>query len=748
MRGAVRQHLEQWLKSNKAAVLKARPEIRERIDHHFDDFFEAYQRLYGHLPNTGERVIQVFDTLLRGIDSRGGDLRDLDSCRYKNPHWFKDRRMVGMMMYVDLFAGDLKGVANKIDYLRELGVTYLHLMPLLKSRPGQNDGGYAVSDFRKVNPALGSMDDLERLAAELRRAGISLAIDFVMNHTAREHDWAQSALRGSQNYQDYYLMFPDRRLPDSFEKTLPEVFPDFSPGNFTYVPELRKWVWTTFYDFQWDLNYQNPDVFQAMLGEMIFLANAGADVLRLDAVPFTWKRLGTNCQNQIEAVILLVAYRALMRIAAPAVAFKAEAIVAPDDIIQYLGVGGHEGRACDIAYNATLMNHLWHALACENTHLLRTTLRNLPRAPDETAWINYIRCHDDIGWGISDGNAEAVHQSGPDTRRFCTDFYSGRLPGTYSEGYRFQPDPDTGEARISGTAAALTGLQKAIVEGDDEAAELALQRLILLKGIMYFMKGIPLLYSGDEIGQLNDYGYLDDPHKRPDNRWVHRPPMDWTRAEMRHQPGTIENTLFHSIQRLAATRNSCKALDGDSDQVIVSLDNDSLFVVERQLGAEAALMVANLSSAPERVDLGDLPSQWQNGRFHELISNESVNFTFGDLAVGPYECLWLSHQHARGREKPVPVTIQVDVETRFGEMVYITGNIPELGEWRGDHVVGPLDPQDYPRWTGRFMIREGTVFSYTWVKRRDGKIVETGSESHFMRARNPRPQERATDAGR
>ncbi len=740
MYDAVRNHLEQWLNSNKATLVKKRPEIKERIDRHFGDFFEAYQRLYGHLPDTEDRIIRLFETLLDGAETRTADLIEVDSRRYDDPNWFKERRMIGMMMYVDLFAGDLNGVASRIDYLRELGVTYLHLMPLLKSRPGQNDGGYAVSDFRKVDPSLGSMDDLSRLAKELRRAGISLAIDFVMNHTAREHEWAQRALLGSEKHQDYYLMFPDRRLPDSFEKTLPEVFPDFSPGNFTYVPELKKWVWTTFYDFQWDLNYQNPDVFEAMLGEMLFLANVGADVLRLDAVPFTWKRLGTNCQNQIEAVVLLVAYRALMRIAAPAVAFKAEAIVAPDDIIRYLGVGGYEGRACDIAYNATLMNHLWHALACENTLLLRTTLQNLPPAPAETAWINYIRCHDDIGWGISDANAEAVHQSGSDTRKFCTDFYSGRLANTYSEGYRFQSDPATGEARISGTAAALTGLQKAIVEGDDDATELALQRMLLLKGVMYFAKGIPLLYSGDEIGQLNDYGYVDDPHKRPDNRWVHRPPLDWTRAELRHERGTIEYTLFHAIQRLAAARNACKALDGNSTQKIVSVPNDGLFIVERQHGAEAALLVANLSSIPQRVDLSDLPSQWQNGRFREVITNESVTFTFGDLAVGPYECLWLSHPHALGRERAVPVAIKIDVETRFGEMVYITGNIPELGEWRSDHAVGPLDPSDYPTWSGRFMIREGTVFSYTWVKRRDGDVVETGSETHFMRARDASPK--------
>jgi amylosucrase len=293
-----------------------------------------------------------------------------------------------------------------------------------------------------------------------------LVIDYVMNHTAREHQWAQAALKGDPHFQDFYLLFDDRTLPDAYERSLPEVFPDFAPGNFTWQPEIQKWAWTTFYDFQWDLNYRNPDVFEAMLEEMLFLANVGVDVLRLDAVPFLWKNVGTNCQNQQEAIHILAAYRALVRMVAPGMLFKSEAIVAPEDIIRYLGSGGLEGKVCEIGYNATLMNHLWQALAAENTHLLRTTLSGLPAIPKEATWINYIRCHDDIGWGISDENAAAVGQSGRGTRNYCTDFYAGVLPQSYAEGYVFQRDRQTGEARTSGTAAALTGLQKALVEAD------------------------------------------------------------------------------------------------------------------------------------------------------------------------------------------------------------------------------------------------------------------------------------------
>lgn len=734
MRDTYRQKIITWLRESEAELLDQHPALESRIEQFFDDFFQPYERLYGDRPEFNKNIHRLFRQIAAGLRKRNTSLLNIDRLRSEDPHWFQDERMIGMMMYVDLFAGDILGLDNHIDYLRELGVTYLHLMPLLATREGQNDGGYAVTDFRKVNPRLGTMRQLRKLARDLHHEGISLVIDFVMNHTAREHSWAQKALQGSAAHQDFYLLYDSREMPDAYEETLAEIFPDFAPGNFTYVPSLQKWAWTTFYDFQWDLNYANPRVFEAMLGEMIYLANAGADVLRLDAVPFLWKRLGTNCQNQIEAVVILAAYRALMRIFAPAVAFKAEAIVAPEDIMRYLGVGGFEGKVCDIAYNATLMNHLWHAMACENTHLLRTTLSNLPKAPPATTWINYIRCHDDIGWGITDENAAAVNQPGRGTRRFCVDFYSGDLPGSYAEGYRFQVDPVTAESRVSGTAAALAGLQKAIVENDDEAADAAIRRLLLMNAIIFFMRGIPLIYSGDEIGQLNDYAYLDDIYKRSDNRWVHRPPMNWRRAEARHVPGTPEYRLFHGIRRLTDARRELRVLHGDSSQEIILVDSDSLFVVERKRGDDSALMVANVAGVPRRIDLGKLPRRWISGRYVEAIMNEPVHFTFGDLAIGPYECLWLVQPRSGVDDETVRAKLQVRVETQFGENVYITGNVPKLGEWRSEHAFGPLSPDRYPLWEGEVSMPLGTVFEYTWMKKRDGRVVETGRTTHFQRA--------------
>lgn len=701
-------------------------ELAERANASWSDFLHYFSALY---PGAGAvEIQQVHNLLLEAYQQRSADLRELDEQRAAQPSWFQDPRQVGTMFYVDLLAGNLQGVMEHLDYFQELGITYLHLMPLLEPRLGPNDGGYAVANYRQVNPRLGTMAQLHELAQRLHANEQLLVIDLVMNHTAREHAWAQAALAGDAHYEQFFFFFNDRHLPAAYEQTLPEVFPDFAPGNFTFLPERNQWVWTTFYPFQWDLNYANPQVFIAMLGEMLFLANQGIDVLRLDAVPFLWKRMGTNCQNQPEAVWIIAAYRALLRIVAPGVLFKSEAIVAPDDIIKYLGAGGHKGKACEIGYNATLMNHLWHALASENTHLLRTTLAQLSPIPAEATWINYIRCHDDIGWGISDANAAAVGQEGRSTRNFCTDFYAGLLPNSYAEGYVFQRDPRNGEARISGTAAALTGLQQALVEADVTKIELAYQRLALLNGVIFFMRGIPLIYAGDEVGQLNHFGYLLDPEKAGDNRWVHRPPMDWVKAARRHDTSTIEGRLFHLHRQLADLRKNSPALHGRSSDSIVMPDNDHLFICERSYGAEKMLLVANFSRAPQRLTLAGLPPSWRARQFWEAQRQLRLQLSDGVMLVPGYTCFWLQPSLALTTSPPLAtVVLEKTVEAAFGEQVYFIGSIPELGAWS---LSGALraDGNTYPRWRAEVQIPLGTTFFYKWIRGRNGQIVEWSSE--------------------
>jgi len=674
-------------------------EMRLRAKGGWDDFLYLYQTLYPeHKP---EDIVNLIDTLHLAYLERRESLRALDRKREKQPDWYLEQDWVATMFYTDRWAGNLSGIPERIGYLQEAGINYIHLMPLLETREGKNDGGYAVQNFRQVNSALGSIESLKEVLDHLHASDMVVALDFVMNHTAKEHVWAQSVQAGETHFRDYYLLFPDRTLPDLYEKSLPEVFPDFAPGNFSFVPEINQWVWTTFNDFQWDLNYRNPDVFRAMLAEMLFLANLGADVLRLDAVPFLWKEMGTDCQNREEAVMLLVIYRYLTRLVAPGVLFKSEAIVSPEHIIRYLGAGGYPGKACEIGYNATLMNHLWHAAACGNTMLLSTTLSQLPPIPETSTWINYLRCHDDIGWGISDANAAAVNQDGYQTRCFCSAFYTGKWTDSFAQGYTFQTDPNTGESRISGSLAALIGIQKNLIEGNQMELEKAIHRYRLMHSVLFFLKGIPMVYAGDEIGMLNDFSYLKDSTKREDNRWLHRPPMDWQKAALRKEEGTIEYHLFRIIAKLSVVRKSLPALHGSASERILPLGIDCIFCAERTRGRETLLLLANFSSEVVAVRKSELPLNWQITCYVDNLSACEMEFEGPLIFLPPMQIFWL--QPATKKSKPTQsFTLNFFLPSLPGESVYLMEINPyedqEAGEkekkvcrWENDAWTITLD---------------------------------------------------------
>src|SRR3954463_2397472 len=569
-----------------------------RFERWFADLRGPLQAVYGDDPRFADAWPELLATIAATAAARPAELRALDHEREITPDWLHREQAIGYVAYVDKFAGTLAGVRERLDYLRELGVGYLHLMPLLRARPAPNDGGYAVADYGAVEPARGTMDDLRALAADLRASGMALCVDVVLNHTAREHPGGRAAMAGDERMLAFYRTFADRAEPDAYERTLPEVFPDTAPGSFTWEPALGRWVWTTFNAYQWDLDWSNPEVFVAMAEVVLALAAAGVDVLRLDAVPFLWKRRGTDCQNQPEVHEIVHALRAVMRIAAPGVAFKAEAIVSPRQLVAYLGAGRHEGRECDLAYHNVLMVLLWSALASRRVALMTHTLRAMPRVPPLSGWVTYVRCHDDIGWAITEEDAAAVGEDGYLHRRFLADFYAGDFPGSFARGARFQPDPRTGEARTSGTAASLAGLEDALDAGDDPALELATRRVLLLSAIGFAHGGLPLIYMGDELGLRNDLGYEADPARAEDNRWMHRPPMDWTAAERRHDPATVEGQLWTGVRRLVAARRASPATHAQGRSEPVRTGNDHVFGLLREHAGERLLVLASFNPEP------------------------------------------------------------------------------------------------------------------------------------------------------
>jgi amylosucrase len=612
-----------------------------RLERFFTELRDPLVDLYGEDPRFREQFGALLDAMAATARDRDPELRRLDHEREITPDWMAREQAVGYVCYVDRFAGTLAGVRDRLPYLRELGVSYLHLMPLLAARPGPNDGGYAVADYGTVEPSLGTMDDLRALSADLRAHGIALCVDVVLNHTAREHAWARAAMAGDERRLAYYRTFPDREEPDEYERTLPQVFPDIAPGSFTWVPELGRWVWTTFNEYQWDLDYRNPEVFRAMAQVILDLADVGVDVLRLDAVPFLWKRKGTDCQNQPEVHQLLQALRAVARIAAPAVAFKAEAIVAPDQLVTYLGSGRHQGKECELAYNNVLMALLWSALASGRVALMTHALEAMPAIPPGAGWVTYVRCHDDIGWAITPEDAGAAGEDAHLHRRFLSDFYAGEFPGSFARGARFQPDDRSGEARTSGTTASLAGLEAALSSGDELARELAIRRVLVLHAVAFAHGGLPLIYMGDELGLLNDPAWDREERHRDDNRWMHRPPMDWTAAERRHLPGSVQAALWDGLRRLIAARRATRATHAHGTGRPLWTGNDHVYGLLREFAGERLLVLASFSADEQRVRDGILAE-------HGFRLTGSAAYPDGrplraegeQLVLAPYQFAW------------------------------------------------------------------------------------------------------------
>ena len=561
----------------------------ERLAPRRAELEELFHSLYGDSPELAhfERV------MAKAHADRPTDLKRLDVAREQDPQWYRRGDMFGMTMYTDLFAGKLTDLAKHIDYLKEQHLTYLHLMPLLTMPHPDNDGGYAIEDFDTVDPSIGTNQDLADLTAKLRKAGISLCLDFVMNHTASTHRWAKAAQAGDPEYQDYYFCYDDRTIPDQYDAVVPQVFPTAAPGNFTWNERMDKWVMTQFYPFQWDLNYRNPKVFVAMMSSLLHLANLGIEVFRIDAVPYIWKQLGTNCRNLPQVHTIVRMMRIMSEIVCPAVVFKGEVVMAPKELAAYFGTP--EKPECHMLYNVSVMVNLWSALANGDTRLLKTQIDKLDALPDNCWFVNYLRCHDDIGWGLDE---DVERQLGIDPlkhKEFLYHFYEGMVPGSWSMGELYNYDPASGDARSCGTTASLCGIERAIVTHDRPLYERSIQRDLLMHHAMGFLRGFPMLNCGDEIGQLNGWDYKEDPDRVADSRNLHRSKFNWKNAAKRDVPGTLPNRLWEGMADVRAMRSDpCFA----PDAWVTTWDahDDGVLAMVRQAGGRTLLGVFNFAN--------------------------------------------------------------------------------------------------------------------------------------------------------
>jgi amylosucrase len=536
--------------------------FRERFQSSLGELSNLYNKIYAYHPGNKPGFDKILETIESAFNERSEILkeRDLQKLETEPEHWFLSNQICGMSLYVDRFCGTITDLQSKLDYFENLGVNFLHLMPVFESPANESDGGYAVSNFRKVDERFGTLDDLRSLQEEMRKRNMYLMLDIVLNHTSHQHEWAVKAKQGDKYYQDYFYFFNDRQLPDEYERAMPEVFPEAAPGNFTYVNECNKWVMTVFHNYQWDLNYANPQVLAEMLSTIFFYANLGVDILRIDAPAFIWKQLGTKCQNLPQAHALLQLIKQCVQIAAPGMALLGEAIVAPAEIMKYFGTGDKEAKECDYAYNATQMALQWDALATGDTKVMLAAQQEILKKPYGTSWITYTRCHDDIGLGYDDYMITNAGYNPYEHRGFLKNYYSGNYYGSTAAGALFAVNEKTGDARISGSLASLCGLEKAMDKNDAAAIEISIRKILMMQAQSFFIGGTPMLFYGDESGHTNDYSYLNEEGKSYDNRWMHRPVIDWDKNKAVEIPGTVEHIIFSSTKKLIGIRKKLSVI--------------------------------------------------------------------------------------------------------------------------------------------------------------------------------------------
>ena len=615
--------------------LNWKQEFSARFARHRAELSRLYRELYHGDTAAFDRFVEM---LYAAYEARPEELKAMDRAREADPDWYKGHELVGMLLYVNAFAGTLDGVRRKLDYLQEGGVNYLHLMPLLESPVGRSDGGYAVSDFRKVQPELGTMEDLAALAADCHERGMAVCLDFVMNHTSEDHAWARRARAGEKAYQDRYFFYDSWDIPNAYEQTVPQVFPTTAPGSFTWCEAAQKVVMTTFYPYQWDLNYANPVVFQDMTDNMLNLCNHGVDVVRLDAVPYIWKALGTTCRNLPQVHTLVRMMRMVCEIVCPGTLLLGEVVMEPSRVVPYFG--SVDRPECHMLYNVTTMATLWHTVATGDVRLLRHQMEQVFALPREYTFLNYLRCHDDIGWGLDYGFLRRFGQEEIPHKRYLNDYLTGFFPGSTARGELYNDDPKLMDARLCGTTASLCGIEAARKAKDEEALAAAVRLDEMLHAFMFTLSGVPVLYSGDEVGRENDYSYHRDPLKREDSRYLHRGDMDWTLADQRREETTVPGRLFSAITRMEALRARHPLFDGRADTWLLDTGNDAVLGIGRYYKGEKLLAVFNFSRHSQRVWLREPEA------FTDLLAGEPRDAGSLTLPAGGFA--WLLHDYNRG----------------------------------------------------------------------------------------------------
>ena len=469
--------------------------INKKFIDKFSMYYDELKWLYIELYNNEFTFSRLCDNMEKAYSKRSADLKKLDKVREEDKQWYKSPDMVGTMIYADDFADTLSGVQKKLGFVQKLNINMLHLMPFLDSPKAASDNGKAVSNYKKIRSDLGKMEDLKSLAQACHRKNICICSDFIMNHTSSSHIWAKKAQNGEGEYMSRYFFYDNPDIPNSYDLTVPQVYPATAPGNFTYIPEIDHFVMTTFYPYEWDLNYSNPKVFNEMVNNLLFLANQGIDMFKLKDISYIWKEIGTNCRNLKQVHTIIRMLRIITEVVCPGVLLMGDAEGSLEDIVSYFGT--EDKPECHLVIDKDASDTIWHTMATGNCKLIKRRLDKVNTVSKDNIFVNYLRSFDPIDWRLDYDILKEDEIDPAAHRKYLNDFFTGKITEGIAYGEIVNDDPIVMEDKLEGSVMALCGLKTVSASLDDSSIETAIRKIILLYAYLMMEAGIPWVHCAD-----------------------------------------------------------------------------------------------------------------------------------------------------------------------------------------------------------------------------------------------------------
>ncbi|OHT04976.1 Amylosucrase [Tritrichomonas foetus] len=595
------------------------PIFQERFKSFAHEFYAKYNLLYHDDSMFHDLVDRIYNYYIK----RCPPLKKIDEERM-NSSWFRKNDIFGVQIYVENFSGTFKNLETKLDYLEMLKVKMIYLMPFLDSPEGKSDGGFACSDYKNVRSDLGTMDDLQHLIKCIHERGMIFMGVLVINHTSDEHEWAKKAKAGDEEYQKRYHFYDNWLIPNEFERTKGEFFPEVAPGNFTWVPECHKIVMTTYHPYQWDLNYENPIVFNEMADNLLFLANKGVDIFSLNSPLDIWKEVGTECYNLPNAHIIMRLFRIIIEIVCPGVIFEEDNLpsIFPEPENAIFGDKG-------------IKSAILGAVGLRDVQMLKEWITQ--RWSTDRSFYNFVSDQDEVRWSWGLTNPETAGYQFHTVYRYLNDIFSGRMEGSKSRGVVCFENLVTCEARVVGTLASLAGLEYAVETNDQHLISESIKRIVMTYSLLISLPGIPILYSGDELGLLNYYDYINEKNINSDVRFIVRNKFPWEKVEKLNDSESIQHRIFYGIVKLMTARTQDDVFSAsakESDFHVVDIPEVTVLVLHRFYQGRLYLFIFNMYEYPRKVFLD------YDGDFTDIITGEPFG-SVKEIKLPSYSFKWL-----------------------------------------------------------------------------------------------------------